>query len=91
MTAPRLLTEGAAADYLSIPLASVRRLEFCRVSLDGRVRYDRAALDRWLDGEGLAPKVGAPTGLASNENQTSGDNALAAFLANHPHVARRRP
>jgi hypothetical protein len=82
---PRLLTEKAAAAYLSLPLASVRRLTVGRVQVAGRVRFDRTALDHWLDGDTPTTKV-----AASNENASEADDALAAFIANHPHVTRRR-
>lgn len=86
MTSPRLLTERAAADYLSLPVAEVRRLTIGRVSVNGRVRFDRLALDRWLDGDRPAPQVSP-----SNENTSEADAALAAFIASHPHVAPGRP
>ena len=46
---PRLLTDAEAAAYLSIPVTSLRRLNVSRVVLDGRVRWDRLAIDAWLD------------------------------------------
>lgn len=83
---PRLLTDRGAADYLSIPLASVARLDVGRVSVDGKLRFDRVAIDRWLDGEPAPAKVSAPL----NENVSEADTALAAFKQSHPHAARRR-
>jgi hypothetical protein len=81
---PRLLTEGAAAAYLSIPVASLRRLTEGRVQIDGRVRWDRFALDAWLDGgQGKA----AP--FPANENPTDADQALARFLEAQGHAAGR--
>ena len=84
--APRLLTAEGAAEYLSLPLAAVRKLTVGRVEVVGRIRFDRDALDRWLDGGDAPAKV-----AASNENASAADAALADFLASHPHVARRRP
>ena len=46
---PRLLTDAEAAAYLAIPTTSLRRLNVGRVVLDGRVRWDRLAIDSWLD------------------------------------------
>jgi hypothetical protein len=82
---PRLLTEEAARDYLSIPLAAVRRLtvEQGRTMVDGYVRYDRLKIDRWLDGEP------APAPSAANANETAAASALARFKQSHPHAARR--
>jgi hypothetical protein len=80
---PRLLTERAAAEYLSLPIAAVRRLTEGRVTIAGRVRYDRLVIDRWLDGEP------APAPSAANANETASGQALARFKQSHPHVARR--
>jgi hypothetical protein len=83
VNAPRLLTERAAAEYLSIPVAGVRRIAAGRVVLDGRVRWDRLALDEWLD----AMRGRAPTS-AANQNQTKADAALAEWLADQTNAAR---
>ena len=81
---PRLLTERAAAEYLSLPLAAMKRLQAGRVVLDGRVRWDRLALDEWLDGlRGLKPQSPA------NQNASGADAALAQFLADSQDAARR--
>lgn len=81
---PRLLTERAAAEYLSIPIAGVRRLTAGRVVLDGRVRWDRLALDAWLDGMGRQS-----SSSAANQNLTGPDAALEQWLADSQNAARR--
>jgi hypothetical protein len=82
--APRLLTERDAAAYLSIPVAGVRRIAAGRVVLDGRVRWDRLALDEWLDAmRGRGPE------LAANQNQTKADAALAGWIADKTNAPRR--
>lgn len=83
----RLLTAEAAAVYLSLPVAAVRRLAAGRVVLDGRARWDRLALDAWLD-ERFRP---APAALPANENASEADLALARFLEAQPDAARRSP
>jgi hypothetical protein len=83
MSAPRLLTERDAAAYLSIPVAGVRRLEAGRVVLDGRVRWDRVALDEWLDAlRGRGPQS------AANQNSTKADEALAGWIADKKNAPR---
>lgn len=58
MTAPRLLTEDEAAEYLHVPAAAVVRAGIGRVRFGRYVRYDRHALDAYLDGlAGLNPHV----------------------------------
>lgn len=81
---PRLLTEKAAADYLSLPVAGVRKIVAGRVVLDGRVRWDKVALDEWLDS--MAGKV-APN--AANQNLSAPDAALAGWLADQTNAPRR--
>lgn len=84
MSAPRLLTERAAAEYLSIPIKGIRRIAAGRVVLDGRVRWDRVALDEWLDAMcGRGPE------LAANQNQTKADDALAGWLADKKNAPGR--
>jgi hypothetical protein len=81
---PRLLTERDAAAYLSIPVAGVRRITAGRVVLDGRVRWDREALDEWLDGlRGRWPES------AANQNQSKADAALAGWIADKTNAPRR--
>jgi hypothetical protein len=80
---PRLLTERAAAAYLSLPLAAMKRVQAGRVVLDGRVRWDRKALDDYLDG-----LRGAKLTVA-NSNLSGPDAALAQFLADTQDAARR--
>lgn len=80
---PRLLTERAAAAYLSLPLAAMKRVQAGRVVLDGRVRWDRKALDDYLDAlRGATPTV-------ANSNLSGPDAALAQFLADTQDAARR--
>jgi hypothetical protein len=67
---PRLLDQKSAAEYLSLPAAVVGRMATGRVLIDGRTRWDRVALDAWLDAQrGVAPQSPA------NENQTEADAA----------------
>lgn len=73
---PRLLTDAEAAAYLSIPATSLRRLNVGRVVLDGRVRWDRLAIDAWLDAEnGLVKAQPAPS------PESEADAALARARA----------
>lgn len=81
---PRLLTEHAAAEYLSIPVAGVRRIMAGRVTLDGRVRWDRVALDEWIDG-----LRGRAVPSVANQNGSTADEALAGWIADQKHDARR--
>jgi hypothetical protein len=81
---PRLLTDRAAAEYLSIPLTGVRKIMAGRVLLDGRVRWDRLKLDAWIDGLG-----GGASQSHANENPTGADAALAQFLADQKNASRR--
>jgi hypothetical protein len=80
---PRLLTERAAAAYLSLPVAAMKRLQAGRVTLDGKVRWDRRALDEWLDAlRGARPQ-------SANQNASGPDAALAQFLADTQDASRR--
>jgi hypothetical protein len=81
---PRLLTDKAVADYLSLPLTVARKVMAGRVVLGGRVRWDRLALDTWLD-----EMRGARAQSAANSNMTGPDAALAQFLAGSQDAARR--
>jgi len=81
---PRLLDLASAAAYLSLPLAAVRRLAAGRVVIDGRARWDRVALDAWLD-EQRGGRVLSP----ANENPSPADAALARFLETARHAPRR--
>lgn len=84
---PRLLTEEQAADYLGgLPLTAVRRLNFGRVLIEGRVRFDRAALDAHLDRlSGLACDPPPPAAAGDPDDA---DAALARFLAVQTDAAR---
>lgn len=46
---PRLLSEGDAADYLSIGSTTLRGLGLKTRSIGRRVLYDIRDLDRWVD------------------------------------------
>lgn len=83
----RLLTAEAAAAYLSLPVAAVKRLAAGRVVLDGRVRWDRMALDAMLDAAFRPPAPSRP----ANENASEADLALARFLEAQPDAARHSP
>lgn len=79
---PRLLPEALAAAYLALPVASMARLTVGRVLIDGKLRWDRLALDAWLDDlRGL----GVPS--PANSNLTKGDQALDRWLADQGDVA----
>jgi hypothetical protein len=47
--APRLLTSEQVAAYLTLPLAEVARLTVGRLLIGTRLRFDRVALDEYLD------------------------------------------
>ncbi len=79
----RLLTEEAAAAHLSIPKACMKRIVRGRVQIDGRTRWDRVALDAWLD-ELSGMGVQSP---AANCNQTEAESALAQWLEDEGHAA----
>ena len=46
---PRLLSAEQAASYLSIPVAAFKRLAIGWVKLGNYIRYDRYAIDQWVD------------------------------------------
>lgn len=81
---PRLLTADLVAAYLSIPVAAAKRMTVGRTLIDGRVRWDRLAIDAHLDGA-PAPGVLSP----ANSNDTEADAALERFLEAQRHAARR--
>lgn len=84
MNAPRLLTERAAAEYLSLPLTGMRKVTAGRVVLSGRIRWDRIALDEWLD-----ELRGRPSELgAANQNLNAADDALAGWIADQKNASR---
>lgn len=76
---PRLLTEKQAAEYLGeIPLTEVRRHGIGRVPLGPHVRYDRLAIDAWLDSmSGLAAK--SPWPAVAQAETDPAEAALARF------------
>ena len=80
---PRLLDEKALAEYLSLPIASVRRLAVGRRLVDGRVRFDRQAIDRWLD---ATPAGALPS--PANANLSPAEDALARWIEDPDHAAR---
>lgn len=81
---PRLLTERAVAEYLSLPLCRARKVMAGRLVLEGRVRWDRVALDRWLD-----ELRGAKPDAAANQNLSGPDAALAQWLSDTSNAAGR--
>jgi hypothetical protein len=81
---PRLLDADAAAAYLSLPVAAVKRLAAGRVTIDGRVRWDRVALDAWLD-----ERRGAGVQSPANENPSPAEAALARFIETARYAPRR--
>jgi hypothetical protein len=81
---PRLLRDRQAADYLGLSAAAVRRITAGRVLIDGHLRWDRHALDAWLDGES-----GLRTPAIQNGAGNAADDALEAWLAGKKNAARR--
>ena len=77
---PRLLTEAQAAQYLGLPVATVRKLPFGHVRLGTRHRYDRKALDSHLD-----RMAGLDSSSEPNVNKANAE--LAQFIADHPNAA----
>lgn len=79
---PRLLTEKEAAAYLRLPISTVRGLSVGQVRLGARRRYDRVALDAYLD---------RLAGLQASEmiGATAADAELDRFIADHPDAAGR--
>ena len=74
----RLLTLDEAAAYLAIPKAAVKRVPVAPVNVGGRLRWDRVALDAWLDQEaGLTPPS-PPQAMPSTG--TSPDDLLDQWL-----------
>lgn len=72
---PRLLTDRALADYLSLPICRAAKVAAGRVLVEGRIRWDRLAVDAWLDAQrGVTPPAPA------NTNLSGPDAALAQFL-----------
>jgi hypothetical protein len=78
---PRLLTDRAAAEYLSMPIASVRRMQEGRVEINGRVRWDRVKLDEMLDGDRPAVAKSRPS------NDDDPEAALDRFLEDQGHAS----
>jgi hypothetical protein len=62
-----------AANYLSLPVATFLRLGVGRVQVGAKIRFDRFALDRWLDEDRSNAPKSAP------EEEDSPDDALARF------------
>jgi len=59
----RLLTLDEAAAYLAIPKSRVKGIPVPPVNVGGRLRWDRVALDDWLDKEaGLGVQPTPATG-----------------------------
>lgn len=74
----RLLKEDEVADYLGdIPVAEVTRQGIGRVLIGRYARYDRFAIDAWLDARsGLAPAT-----ESMNIPEDDAEAALARFQA----------
>jgi len=84
MPSPRLLNIQQASEYLNVPLASIRRSAPGRMIIDGRIRWDRHALDAWINAEvGLGPPS------AANENSNDAEDALNEWLAHSARNPRR--
>ena len=80
----RLLTADEAADYFKLPKKAFERLNVGRVPLGTAIRYDRCALDAYLDDlAGLARSSAAPS--ADNDPEA----ALDRFTARFPSAAGR--
>jgi predicted component of type VI protein secretion system len=78
----RLMTETEAAEYLSLPVASVKKLAVGRVRLGSRTRFDRRALDAHLDA-----LSGLSTPTLSDDDMDAEFDRFAATLnrpARHP-------
>lgn len=80
---PRLLTEEQAAEYLNVPRAEINRRGIGRIRLGIRTRYDRLALDAWVD----AQRSDGST-LAADEEETP-EAALERIVERERHAARR--
>ena len=78
----RLLTLAQVAEYLNIPKTAVKSIPRGVVTICGRVRWDRVALDAWLN-----EVAGCAAPEAPREEQTP-DEALAAWIADENAHAR---
>lgn len=79
--APRLLTDAQAAAYLNLPLRALARIVRGRVLICGKARWDRLALDAWLDEQsGLTPKV-------ERANASDADAAFDQWAKDTGHAA----
>lgn len=76
---PRLLTKEQAAEYLGeIPVEEFVRQGVGRVPVGRYVRYDRFAIDAWLDRvSGLIPNSATPAAAKAEEDTP--EAALARF------------
>lgn len=84
MADSRLLTENQAAIYLGIPRTAIKNILVGRVPIAGRIRWDRVALDAWLD-----ELRGVKADVPANSNKTDAEQALERFLASAGHAPRR--
>lgn len=80
---PRLLTLEQAAEYLNVPRREIHRQGVGRIQLGIRVRYDRAALDAWVD-----EQSGLARSLPAHEEETS-EAAIDRHIEHLRHAARR--
>lgn len=78
---PRLLDAKAGAEYFSLPVATFKRLAVGRCNIGGCVRYDRFALDAYLDGESAV--------VANPDNGNDPEAALARFTQRQSNASRR--
>jgi len=76
----RLLTLEEAADYMSLPVATTRKLGIGRICLGGKIRYDRISIDEHLDAE---------QGRASTVANDETPEAALASWKKHRHAAGR--
>lgn len=82
--APRLLTAQEAAAYFHLSVKSFERLNVGRVPLGAAIRYDRVALDAYLDEQsGLAKP--SPTPHANDDAEA----ALDRFTLHSADPSRR--
>ncbi|HZR87924.1 MAG TPA: hypothetical protein VFB02_14030 [Bradyrhizobium sp.] len=79
---PRLLTDAEAAAYLSLPKAALARVPIGRVSIAGRIRWDRVALDAWLDG------LRGVVSVVSPANKSDADAAFDQWAQDAGRAAR---
>ena len=80
---PRLLRASDAAAYLSLPVTVFQRLRIGVVQLGKSIRYDRLALDAYLD------QLGGLSAKSPPQDLDEAEAALARFHARDGHAAGR--